>query len=61
MYVGPVRDFGVIGGEPQSSGRRVPLEQRLQANFEDVRLPSVQRLDAISIDVNPDDLMAEFR
>jgi hypothetical protein len=39
----------------------VPLEQRLQANFEDVRLPSVQRLDAISIDVNPDDLMAEFR
>jgi hypothetical protein len=39
----------------------VPLEQRLQSNFEDVRLASIQRLDAINIDVNPDDLMAEFR
>ena len=61
MYVGPVRNLGVIGGEPQPSGRRVPLQQRLEADLEDVRLPSIQRLDAINIDVNPDYLMAEFR
>jgi hypothetical protein len=61
MYVGPVRNLGVVGGEAESSGRRVPLEQRLQSNFEDVRLASIQRLDAINIDVDPDDLMAEFR
>ena len=39
----------------------MPLQQRLETDFEDVRLPSIQRLDAINIDVYPEYLMAEFR
>jgi hypothetical protein len=36
------------------------LQERLQANFEDVRLARVQRLDPIHVDVHTDDVMAEF-
>ena len=61
MHVRPVRNFGVIGGEPQPSGRGMPLQQRLEADLEDVRLPSVQGLDPIDVDVDPDHLMAELR
>ena len=39
----------------------MPLQQRLETDLEDVRLTSIQRLDAINIDVYPDYLMAEFR
>ena len=61
VHVGPVGDLGVVGGEPQPPGRGVLLQQRLEADLEDVRLPSVQRLDPIDIDVDPDHVMAELR
>ena len=61
MYVGPVRNLGVVGGEPEPSRGSVALQQRLEADFEDVRLAGIQRLDTIDVDVNPDHLMAEFR
>jgi hypothetical protein len=36
----------------------MPLQQRLEADLEDVRLPSAQRLDPIDVNVDPDHLMA---
>ena len=38
----------------------VLLQQRLEAHLEDVRLPGVQRLDPIGVDVDADDLVAEL-
>ena len=36
VHIGPVRNFGVIGGEPQPSRGGMPLQQRLEADLEDV-------------------------
>ena len=43
-------DLGVVGGEPQPSGRRVLGEQRLQPLLEDGRAARVQHLDAAGVD-----------
>ena len=60
MHVRPIGDFGVISGEPQPPRGGVALQQRLQADLEDMRLSSIQCLDAIGINVDPDNLMAEL-
>ena len=60
VHVGPVGDLGIVGGEAQPPRAGVLLQQRLQADFEDVRLARIQRLDPIHIDVHTDDVMAEF-
>ena len=60
VHIGPVGDLGVVGGEPQPPGAGVLVQQRFQADLEDVRLAGVQRLDPIHVDVHTDDVVAEL-
>jgi len=52
--------LGVVGGEAQSTGREVALEDVVQAGLVDRHLASAEHLDLASVDIDPEHFVAQL-
>ena len=58
--IGPVRDLGVVLGEPQPAGVGVLLQQRVQPRFVQRGLAVVEQLEPVLVDLDADHVEAEL-